>query len=476
MSQELKDKLFRGGVWALGGKIVSIICAFVLNVVLTRALTPAEYGAYFVAFNTVIILATVATLGVDQVAVRFTAIRAAADDIEGVRAIIARSLGIVSFGTLAICLAFYFLAPWFFTHVVKAPAVAALSGLMIIWIVVASFQRQLAEIFRGLKDIRGATLFGGIRNNGMIISIMSSLAAAVAYGFDVLSLEAAYLIMSSCSLLVVVVSARTLWRRTHLVSSYQKEPVSESEAVNGSNYSLAAILAEGWPLWFAAIFGALRMQGDGWLAAAFDTPENVALYGAAQRFVGLVMAPLAIVNALLPPFVAEMHARGQLKQLERVIRGVAGLAGVPAIIILVIMIFVGAPLMGILFGDYYFSSYQILIILSIGQLVNVLTGSCFVVLAMTGHKRQVVAITIASSLMLITGGVLGGYYGGVFGVALVSFLSLSFHNLLGMMAVKKSVGIWTFSYFESRMMSEAFQMVLKKTKTKAKAKAKAIEL
>lgn len=318
MSQGLKDKLFRGGVWALGGKLVSIICAFALNVVLTRALTPAEYGSYFVAFNTVIILATVATLGVDQVAVRFTAIRAAAGDIEGVRAVIARSLGIVSFGTLVVCLAFYFLAPWFFTHVVKAPAVAALGGLMIIWIAVASFQRQLAEIFRGLKDIRGATLFGGIRNNGVIISVMSSLAAATAYGFGVLSLEVAYLIMSSSALFVVVMSARTLWRRTHLVSGRHTEPVSG--AVDGGPYNLSAILIEGWPLWLAAILGALRMQGDGWLAAAWDSPENVALYGAAQRFVALVMAPLGIVNALLPPFVAELHAKGDVNRLERVVR------------------------------------------------------------------------------------------------------------------------------------------------------------
>lgn len=441
MSQGLKDKLFRGGVWALGGKIVSIICAFVLNVVLTRALTPAEYGAYFVAFNTVIILATVATFGVDQVAVRFTAIRAAADDINGVRAIIARSLGIVFIGALIVCIAFHLLAPWFFTEVVKAPAVAALGGLMILWIVVATFQRQLAEIFRGLKDIRSATLFGGIRNNGMIISVMSSLVAAVVYGFDALSLEAAYLIMSSSALFVVVVSARTLWRRTHLVSGRQAEPVSG--AVDGGNYSLAAILTEGWPLWFAAILGALRMQGDGWLAAAWDSPENVALYGAAQRFVALVMAPLGIVNALLPPFVAELHAKGDLNRLERVVRGVASLAGAPACLVLAILVLIGPGLLAAIFGEYYRDAYWLLVILSIGQFINVMTGSCFVVLAMTGYRQYMMQITILSTTILVIGGILGGYFFGVYGVAIGSSISNICHNIIGMWMVKRRLGILT---------------------------------
>lgn len=452
MSQGLKEKLFHGGLWALGGKIMSILCAFILNVVLTRALTPAEYGAYFVAFNTVIILATVGTFGVDQVAVRFTAICVAASDFDGVRIVIARCLGVVFTGALLVCTGFYLIAPWFFTEVVKVPVVAAFAGFMVLWIFLATFQRQLAETFRGLKDIRRATLFGGIRNNGVIVSMISSLIVAIAYGFGVLNLLTTYLIMSFSSLVVVAISIRSLWNQTRTSNNASDNNIKPIQ----SYYGLNTILREGWPLWFAAVLGVLNLQGDGWLAASFDTPDNVALYGAAQRFVALIMAPLAIVNALLPPFVAEMHASNEINRLEKIVRAVAGLAGMPALIVLIVLILFGRSIMGVLFGEHYESAYLILVMLGVGQFVNVMTGSCFIVLAMTGHKQDVMKITFISALVLLIGGVLGGSVAGALGVAIASCISISLHNFLGMLSVKRKLNIWTFVALDPNLFIDLF--------------------
>lgn len=454
MSQGLKEKLFRGGIWALGGKIVSVICAFALNIVLARSLMPAEYGAYFVAFNTVIILATVGTLGVDQVAVRFTAIRIASGDITDAQFVIKRCLSIALVGGAIVCVIYYIFSPWFFTEVVKAPAVAAFSSLMALWIFLATLQRQLAETFRGLKDIRSATLFGGIRNNGVVISVVSACIALVLYFFDVLTLGAAYFMMCCSSLIVVILSARALFYTLRSNFEYKKTP---SGVDNGITFN--KIIQESWPLFFAATLGVLNMQGDGWLAAAFDTPENVALYGAAQRFVALVMAPLAIVNALLPPFAAELHSRGEFDRLERIARAVAGLAGLPAIIILIVFVLAGRQIMVRLFGEYYEASYPLLVLLGLGQLVNVLTGSCFIILAMTGHKRYVMLITTLSASILMIGGAVGGYYGGVLGVALISCLTTSLHNLLGMWCVYKELKMWTFISLQPSLFFELFKRI-----------------
>lgn len=459
MSQGLKEKLFRGGVWALGGKIVSIVCAFLLNVALTRALSPAEYGAYFIAFNTVIILATFGTFGVDQVAVRFTAIRSAMSDTEGVRKVIVRCLGIVFIGAAVVCVGFYFVAPWFFTRIVKAPTIVTFSALMILWVFLATFQRQLAETFRGLKDIRGATLYGGIRNNGMLISIASSLMAMIFYATNRLDFESALLIMSLSSLMIVVLSSRKLWQQTHIRSDASQEATKETL---GEPNNIRVILSEGWPLWLSAILSVINTQGDSWLAASFDTSDNVALYGAAQRFVTLVMAPLAIVNALLPPFIAELHVRGEIKRMERVVRAVAGIAGLPAIVLLLILIFAGKGLLGATFGSYYEASYPLLVILGVGQLVNVLTGSCFIVLVMSGHKDFVLRITLISSFTLIVLGIIGGYWAGITGVAIASTVSISLHNCLGMYCVQRKLRIWTFIGVSTSLLAELFSMVRRK--------------
>lgn len=458
MKHGLKERLFRGGIWAIGGKVASIFGAFVLNIVLARALTPTEYGAYFVAFNTVIILATVATIGADQVVIRYIAMHIVAHDSLGVKRVILNSLSIVLVGAVCVCAAFYFWGVWFFTDIVKAPAMVAFSGVILVWIFFATFQRHIAETFRGLKDIRYATLFGGIRNNGVIISLLSSFTAFFVYSIGLLNLELAYLIMGFSSFSVVALSISTLWRRINAMSSEIGESVENIE----NRRDIQALLCESWPLWLAAMLSALRLQGDGWLVAAYDSPENVALYGAAQRFVALVIAPLGIVNAILPPFIAELYARNEFTRLEKVVRGVATLAGVPACILILVLMALGPDLLGMIFGEYYKNGYMLLVILGIGQLINVLTGSCFIVLTMTGYKQSVMYITMLSALMLLVGGSVGGYLWGVHGVAIGSTVSTAIYNLIGMWAARRNVGIGTCVSLSTKPFAEVQAMLRKR--------------
>ena len=456
MSQALKQSMVDGGLWAAGGRLVAIAAAFVLNLVLARSLTPGDYGVYFVVMSTMIILATVATLGMDRIVVRFVAARKATGDWSGVSAVINRCLVTVLVATALLCLVFYLLTPWFFTHVVKMPAAIALSGLMVLWLFFSTLQRQLAETFRGLNDIRFATLFGGFRNNGILISLITCGTLLILWASGAMTLVAAFATTVCASLAVVIVATWTLRLRLRTIDGHAQPAAPSGE------WSTVKVLHEGWPLWLASLLAVLRAQANGWFAAGFDSAEHVALFAIAERFALLMAAPLTIVNLLLPPVVAELHARGENKRLERVVQAVGGLASLPCIVILVLIVLGGREALGLLFGDHYKAAYPMLVILCAGQVANMVTGSWQVVLPMTGLRRQTLRVSMWAAAVQFFCSIIGGYFAGVLGVAVGASAGAVAGNVLGLFAARRHLGIWTFISVRRTVLMDAVVLLTKR--------------
>jgi O-antigen/teichoic acid export membrane protein len=455
VSNELKQRMIDGGLWAAGGRLFSIAGAFVLNLVLARSLTPEDYGVYFVVMSTMIILATVGTIGMDRVVVRFVAARKALGDWGDVRAVIHRCLTTVLATSALLCVAFYLLAPWFFSQVVRMPSVVALSGLMVLWLFFSTLQRQLAETFRGLNDIRCATLFGGLRNNGILNSVLTCGAVLALWASGAMSLTAAFATAICASLLVVLMAAWTLWHRLRAVD--QPPPGTSLEG-----WSTVRVLHEGWPFWLASLIAVLRAQASGWFAAGFDTAEQVALFAIAERFALLIIAPLTIVNMLLPPVVAELHARGENKRMGRIVQAVGGLASLPCIVILLLIVLVGRPALGMLFGEHYEAAYPMLVILCIGQVASMATGAWQVVLPMTGLRQQILRVSMSAAVVQFSCSIIGGYTAGVLGVAVGVAAGAVAGNLLGLLAVRRHLSIWTFISMRREVLMDAVTLLTKR--------------
>jgi O-antigen/teichoic acid export membrane protein len=453
MSQELKRSMVDGGLWTTAGRVVAIAAAFVLNLALARALSPADYGVYFVVLSTMVILATVATAGMDQVVVRFVSACRAMSDRAGMRTVIVRCFGIVLAMTLVVCSAFWQLTPWFFAQVMNMPAVIVLGGLMVAWLFFSTLQRLLAETFRGLNDIRCATLFGGFRNNGILISLITCGGSLALWAAGAMTLEAAFVLTVCASVFVVAVAAWTLWRRLRLMGG---EAPSTTQL---TGWNIARALHEAWPLWLASMIAILRLQSSSWFAAAFDIATQVALFAIAQRFVSLLTAPLTIVNTLLPPVVAELHTRGEIRRMERVVQAVGGLAALPCLVLLALVVLAGRPILGVLFGQHYEAAYPLLVVLCIGQVANIATGAWQVVLPMTGHRQQMLRVGIAAGAVQLASCFAGGWYAGVLGVAIGASAGAVAGNLLGMMTVRRHLSIWTFVSVRRAVLSEALALL-----------------
>ena len=87
------------------------------------------------------------------------------------------------------------------------------------------------------------------------------------------------------------------------------------------------------------------LQADLWILGIYLPKDSVAIYGAASRLCVLVGMPMLIINAFVPPMIAELNARRQELEMESVLRFTATLASVPALIAAGLLIGMSQPIM-----------------------------------------------------------------------------------------------------------------------------------
>ena len=154
-------QLFTGSLWALGGKVISLIAAFAINIIITRLLDPEQVGTYFLAVSIVTVLLAFSQLGLQQTSVRLIAETIATDRYELVKKEVYCIFLILLVGLLSVT-GFLLLGggKWLFEVVFKFPDLGFIFELILVWMFVDGARNVLAEIFRGFNDIRLATLIG----------------------------------------------------------------------------------------------------------------------------------------------------------------------------------------------------------------------------------------------------------------------------------------------------------------------------
>lgn len=433
----LKARLLSGSIWALAGRVLLAIVGLALNALLGRLLAPQDLGAFFLAFSVVSFFAVLSSLGLTTTVVRFVAENMGLGQPERARDIVVKSLLLSVSAATLVAVAYAIFGSTLASRIFGAPALAAIGGLTAAWILTLTLQSLLAETFRGFHDIRLAAVFSrsaagfGSLMAGALLTM--SLATLWVLGERVALRELMLLTVCSGGISVAVAG----WL---LVNRVKKLPVTpKREKTTG----FSPILAATWPILVADVTLLALTQADIWVVGAFRGPEEVAIYGAAARLVALVVMPLLIVQAVVPPVIAEKHAQGRNEELQKVLRTTATLAGIPAFLVLLCFLLFGGEILGVVFGGYYAQGAVILAALSLGQLASVWTGPCGIALVMTGHQTLMMIITVFSGTATIVGALLSVGAFGATGVAVATGAGVALHNIAMSVGVKFSTGLRT---------------------------------
>ncbi len=443
----LRRRLAAGGAWALGGRVLLALTGLATNALLARLLSPQDLGVFFLAFSVVSFCSVLSSLGLEITVVRFVAESLGLELPGRARRVVNKVIVLGAFGAATVGGAYLLVGTPLVARLFDSPTLAAVGGLIAGWTMVSAFQNIIAETFRGFNDIRLASIFSRSASGfgSLLAGILLTLGLAALWVFDGSTNLATVMILAVGSGLSSTLLAGWLLR-----SRVRNLPSgSPTGAGQSGEISFRRVLSVTWPLLVNNLALIVLTQADLWIVGAFRSQEEVAVYGAAVRLVALVVTPLLVVNAVVSPLISERYARGRISELQRVLRVTAALAGIPALLALLCFIFLGGPILGLVFGDYYRSGALVLAALSLGQIVSVWTGSCGVTMALTGHQLPMMAITIATSSITIVAGLLLVNQYGVVGVAFASAAGLALQNLSLWLGTRITCGIWTHCNFKS---------------------------
>jgi O-antigen/teichoic acid export membrane protein len=434
----LDRRILFGSAWAFSGKVIFILSTITVNILLARILTPEAFGAYFLTVSLVTVSSVFAQQGLNLTVVRLVAESIANSELARANKSIRLVFLIGGGGSIVVALFLFAGAGnWLAKNAFNSTQMSNVIGYAAFWIVVTTFQSLLTETFRGLQDIRFATIFGGL--------VTSVLSAVLFFGLWIFKghsgLEQVIMLSIVAGTTSTLAASFILLKKQKFIDGHCELPIQE-------------VINITWPLWLTNLGFLAFSQADLWVIGIFLPQDDVAIYGAALRLVALVTIPLLIVNAVVPPFIAEMHTKGEKKELERILRSTSTIAVVPALIIFFIFVIFGKYILGTIYGSYYSEGAYVLSILSLGQIINVAAGSCGMVLMMTGHQTWMMYITFFSGLLIITGSITLVQEYQTFGVACVVSFGTALQNILMLLSVKSKIKLWTHIRIPLKLRNE----------------------
>ena len=414
-----------GSIWSLGFRALAAFSGLLVAMLITRQLSQADAGRYFLLLSLVSVAAVILGGGLN-----FSVVKLIAEAQAQRRA--ARALGVIHLSIRAAVAAAVLAGVLLALPPIRAMLVEWLGHdgrlpwvALWLWIVATAWQTLLAEIFRGLQNLFLASLFSGAAS-----AVLSLLLLTASGCLAAVSLSTVVGAIAAATLASATIAVACLWRaRKRLGTSVERD---------------ARLLWQtSAPLWVTQLTLLVLLQADIWILQAAGDSAEVALYGTAVRMTVLLTLPLTALNAALMPVISSRHALARHAELQRLLRDVASLAALPAALAVLAFAGVGEALLAVLFGDAYRAAAPLMLVLSLGQLVNVLCGSAAYTLMMTGRQRDMMWITIAAGALTIALGLAAVRSHGAMGVALASAIGLALQSVAMWLRVRQTRRLWT---------------------------------
>lgn len=438
-------RLKASGLWAAAGRILSGVFLLLLHGVLARGLSGGDYGRYVLIESIALLLCTVCLAGVPAVVLRMIKAKLVADDEAGASEVVFSAFALLtgtSLLTVGATIAISQLSDQSLPGGLSWQWMPWFTG----WAFLATGLRLLSEVYRGYDRYSWAYCVGG-QSGGLAVNALLLTCSVIGIASGQMSLHAMMTIQIVVQLFFLAMSSAELGRQ---LTGVPKRPTSTS---------VRLLFLSAWPLLVAQLVSVGLPEIGKLVLGAYSTPEDTGLYNAAIRLVILAHVPLMVVNNAIQPFVAELYSAGDRRRLVILVRGSATLAAIPSVAVLGTFLFFPEPVLELVFGAKFIAAAPALQILSLGSLAWVLSGSCGLVLMMTGHERSCMIGTLIPGIayLLLCPVVIKVY--GVNGAAACSTALQCTSNILCLLFVFYHQRIWTAVTVSVPVVLECFSFV-----------------
>lgn len=404
--------------------------AFLFNIILARSLGTEGSGVYFLALSIVLFIAAIGRLGMELVLVRQIAANAKSEHPEKVLGVYRIAMTYTIIISICLSIALYYLAPWISFRVFSKPDLEKPLSILSFSIVPIVLIILHGHALQGLKKIAAS-----ITVSSIIVPLLTSIIAIAfvkKYGIEIIVLGYVF-----NSIFAAIIGWLIWFKYSKKFREYK--PKFEPRIAFNSSIPLLGIV----------IMNMIINMSPMFLLGIWESNENIGIYGAASRTAMLTSFILMAVNSISAPKFAELYKKNKIKQLEKIVRKATKLMIYLTIPILIIFITFPEFILSI-FGDQFKNGSVVLIILSIGQFINISTGSVGYLLTMSGHEKILYRILFFTATLgvLLSLFLISEY--GIIGASISVTSALSIQNLIALVFVWKKLGIIVFPWVKER--------------------------
>jgi len=414
-------ELIRGTTVAIIVKLLGTASAFAFNIVIARYLGAAGTGLFLLALTATTIASILGRLGLDNAVLRLAALQFAANNPAGVLRVYRGALAIVFPVASITMLLVASGSHWIANTLFKDPQIAEPILWLSAGILPLSVLMLQGEILRGAKRI-----IESLSLQVVCIPVFSFI-AAISIGSQIIVNTVATIYLGSV-LLTVLIGHLMIQR----VTSIQHQPRGKLpivELLSSCRYLFTAdIMSQIVMPWSPILF-----------LGILESSAEVGIFGMANRTAAVTSLILVAANSIAAPKFASLYKQGHYEELSRIAGYATTLMMFAALPVLFIFIFASSWVMG-LYGEEFKVGAVLLLIMTVGQFINVATGPVNYLLTMSGNERDFRNNTLIAALInLILCVVLIPKFGAI-GAAVAAACSLASINLFAAYLVRRRLG------------------------------------
>lgn len=412
-------------------RVLSVLSAFLMNLTVARVLGVEGAGYFLLALSIITFLSTVGRCGFDNLVLRFSGISSGQNTTLISSQILKKTLlgCFVISVALALILAIFSktISVSFFSKPELDLTLLSISpGL-----VGVSLFTLLAMALQGLRRIILSVFILNISVN--IIFILIALSGVMHSSTD------ASLAFSASALITAILGGLI-----YLSIQRKSKEANLTVVLEQTDIGWGTVLTSAIPLWTVIVLSQFVQWSGQFLSGGYVPADDIARFAVAQRTSMLTSFALMAVNLVVAPRFAAFYHSGKLVELRRLAIMSTRLVVVGAAPMVIAVFFPRFDYE--FFGKDFIEGASLLKILTIGQLVSVLTGSAGYLLMMSGHEKDVQKVFLFSAPLIFILIMTLTPIWGIVGTAWATSITISVQSLITVFFVKRRLGFYSLEF------------------------------
>jgi O-antigen/teichoic acid export membrane protein len=425
------------------GTIFTAAFGYVFKVYLARALGPEALGIFVLGITLVGLLGVFNTLGLSQSAVRFVAAYSAAGKFERLHSLLWRGAGILLVSNLLFAALLMTFGRWVAIRVYHSPALVQYLpwfALIMLFSVLTGFY---GKVLAGYKDLSRRTLIVNFVGSPLTMLLAVLL---ISQGMGLRGYLTAQIASAAVVAVLLFAAVRELTPAPARFSAQRGSGLEQKVWA----YSVAML--------GVGLLEFIMVQVDKIALGFYRGPREVGIYSVAAAVVVYVPVVLSSINQIFSPMIADLHTRGDHALLARLFQSLTKWAVGLTLPLAGVVIVFARPLMRI-FGSDFEAGWPILIIGTVGQLVNCGVGSVGYLLLMSGNEKRLIKVQMVMAIVMVGLNIaLVPLLGGV-GAAVAAAVTNVGINLWNLLEVRKALGLSPYNRSYIRLVLPTFAML-----------------